>query len=108
MNVTLISNFQHFAETIQVKCDNAASSYCSGLPQVDAGNDQLQQILQILFGVLAALAVLFIVIGGLRYITSQGNPQETTKARDTILYAIVGLVVAVLAEVIVSFVVGHI
>jgi len=76
----------------------------TGLPVVGAGGAQLQQILQIVFGVLAALAVLFIIIGGLRYITSQGNPQETAKARDTIIYALIGLVVAVLAQVIVLYV----
>jgi type IV secretory pathway VirB2 component (pilin) len=83
--------------------DNQACE--TGLPVVDASNGELQQILQIVFGIAAALAVLFIVIAGLRFITSQGNPQEVAKARNTIVYALVGLLVALSAEVIVSFVV---
>jgi uncharacterized membrane protein len=77
-----------------------------GLPTTTAGSPQLQDILQIAFGILAALAVLFIVIGGLRLVTSQGNPQESGKARATVVYAVVGLIVALLAEAFVSFVLG--
>ena len=86
-------------------CDNYGSNGC-GLPQAGASTSQLHDILQIVFAVLGALAVLFIVIGGLRMVTSQGNPQETGKARATIIYAVVGLVVALLAEALVSFVLG--
>ena len=86
-------------------CDNYGSNGC-GLPMAGAGKSQLQDVLQIVFAVLAALAVLFIVIGGLRMVTSQGNPQETGKARATIIYAVVGLVVALLAEAFVAFILG--
>ncbi len=75
-----------------------------GLPTAGAGSSQLHEILQIAFAVLAALAVLFMVIGGLRMVTSQGNPQETGKARATIIYAVVGLVIALLAEAFVALV----
>jgi type IV secretory pathway VirB2 component (pilin) len=78
----------------------------TGLPNVDASHAQLQQILQIVFGILAALAVLMIVIAGLRFITAQGNPQENAKARNTIVYAVVGLLVALIAEIFVSFILG--
>lgn len=90
-------------------CDNYGSNGC-GLPQAGGpngvGSSQVHDVLQIVFAVLAALAVLFIVIGGLRMVTSQGNPQETGKARATIIYAVVGLVVALLAEALVAFVLG--
>ena len=78
-----------------------------GLPTVGAGSSQLQDILKIVFAILAALAVLFIVMGALRMVTSQGNPQEASKARSTIIYALVGLLVALLAEAIVAFVLGR-
>jgi FtsH-binding integral membrane protein len=88
-------------------CDNysggSSASGC-GLPVVGANSSQLQGILEIVFGILAALAVLFVVIGGLRLVTSQGNPQESSKARATIIYALVGLIVAMLAEAFVAFV----
>jgi ABC-type polysaccharide transport system permease subunit len=47
-----------------------------------------------------------IVIAGLRFITAQGNPQENAKARNTIVYAVVGLLVALIAEIFVSFILG--
>lgn len=86
-------------------CSNYGSQGC-GLPVAGAGKSQLHDILQIVFAVLAALAVLFIVIGALRMVISQGNPQETGKARATVIYAVVGLIVALLAEAFVAFVLG--
>jgi cytochrome bd-type quinol oxidase subunit 2 len=82
------------------------SGFTTGLPHADANGSQLQTILQIVFGILAALAVLMIAIAGLRFITAQGNPQETSKARNTIVYALIGLLVAMVAEALVSFVLG--
>ncbi|HET7060358.1 MAG TPA: hypothetical protein VFH99_03535 [Candidatus Saccharimonadales bacterium] len=87
--------------------DNGNGAGChTGLPTVNAGSNQVQDILKIAFAVLAALAVLFIVIAGLRFITAQGNPQEVSKAKSTIVYALVGLLVALLAEALVAFVLG--
>ncbi len=79
----------------------------TGLPDAQANSAQVQQILQIAFGVLGALSALFIVIAGLRFITAQGNPQETSKAKSTIVYALVGLLVAIIAEAIVAFTLGE-
>lgn len=65
-------------------------------------------ILNGVVGVLGAIAAIFIVVGGVSYMTSQGDPGKTKKAKDTILYALIGLVVAVLAFAIVNFVVVNI
>ena len=90
-------------------CSNLTGTDCgdNGLPQATATPGNLHNILQIAFAILAALAVLFIVIAGLRLITAQGNPQESSKARATIAYALVGLLVALLAEAIVAFALGR-
>lgn len=77
-----------------------------GLPQAGANDTSLQTIITIILGVLGALAVLFVVIGGLRYIISGGDPQAVSKAKNTIIYALVGLAVAIAAEAIVAFVLG--
>lgn len=84
------------------------TKYQTNLPNPAAGNDQLQQILTIVFGVAAVLAVLMIVIAGLRFVVGQGNPQEVSKARNTIVYALAGLLVALTAEAIVSLAIGKI
>ena len=78
----------------------------TGLPKVGAGHDQVQQILSFTFATIAALAVLMIVIAGFRYVITQGTPQETAKARNTILYAVIGLIVSLAAEAIVVSVLG--
>lgn len=97
-------------ELLQVLADAATNCIGNGsnvcetnLPNVAASGAQLRTILQIVMGVLAAIAVLMITIGGFRYVISEGNPESTKKARSTILYALVGLVVAISAEVIVTF-----
>lgn len=94
--------YNHFATTCGgLQCD-------TGLPSVNAGHAQLQQILQIVLGIFGAIAVLMIVIAGLKFVTSAGNPQAAGKARNTILYAIIGLLVIIASEAIVSFVLGKV
>lgn len=65
-------------------------------------------ILNIFTYVIGAVAVLMIIIGGLRYITSNGDSQQITSAKNTILYAVVGLVLAAMANAIVNFVLTNI
>jgi hypothetical protein len=55
-----------------------------------------------------ATAVIFLIVGGLRYVVSNGNPKNVTAAKDTIMYALIGLVVAILAYAIVSYIAGQI
>ena len=74
------------------------------LPKNNLGNSDLQNVLSIVFGVAAVIAVLMIVIAGFRFIVGQGNPEETSKAKSTILYAIIGLFVSLSAQAIVAFV----
>lgn len=57
------------------------------------------------FWLLIMISVIMVVIGGFKYVTSQGNQQQLKSAKDTILYAIVGLVVAIAARAIVQLVV---
>jgi hypothetical protein len=51
-----------------------------------------------------AICVIFIVLGGIRYATSGGDPEKVKKAKSTLLYALIGLAIAILANVIVSLV----
>jgi hypothetical protein len=62
-------------------------------------------ILTIVFSIAASVAVLVIVINGLRYITARGEPGATASAKDGMLYAVVGLLVILVAYSIVVFVV---
>jgi len=91
--------------TVQNGCDTDCST---GLPVVDASSANLQHILQIFFGIIAVVAVLFIVIAALKFVTASGDPQEVAKARNTIIYALVGLIIAISAEVFVAFLLNRV
>lgn len=64
----------------------------------------IHKIVNLFLYVLGSIAVIMIVIGGVRYTTSNGEQAQLTSAKNTILYAVVGLVVAVMAYAIVNFV----
>jgi hypothetical protein len=53
-----------------------------------------------------AVSVVMVIIGGLRYVISGGNSGNITAAKNTILYAVVGLVIAIMAYAIINFVIG--
>lgn len=81
----------------------------AGCPGTGSSGDDLPDvivnILNAVIGVAGFISVVWIIIGGVTYITSSGDAGKTKKARDTILYACIGLVICVLAFAIVNFVI---
>ena len=72
-----------------------------------SGPDLMNQVTTIINGVLGVVgivAVAVVILGGVNYTTSAGDPAKVTKAKNTIIYGIVGLVIALLAFAIVNFV----
>lgn len=67
----------------------------------------LKNVINFMLYLAGTIAVIMMVIGGIRYITSDGDPQKATQAKNTILYALIGIVVAVLSFSIVNFVLGR-
>jgi hypothetical protein len=65
-------------------------------------------IINVIIGIIGLVAVVVIILGGFQYMTSSGDSTKVKKAKDTILYGIVGLVIALLAYAIVNFVLGAI
>ena len=65
-------------------------------------------ILNGVIGVLGLVCVVVIIIGGVNYMTSSGDAGKVKKAKDTILYGLIGLVVCVLAFALVNFVIAKI
>ncbi len=65
--------------------------------------DVVVNILNIVIGLSGLIAVIFIIIGGLGYMTSSGETAKIEKAKKTILYAVIGLIVCALAFAIVNF-----
>lgn len=64
------------------------------------------KISSVLLFIVGAIAVIMIVIGGLRYVISGGDASQVQSAKNTILYALVGVIVAILAYAAVNFVIG--
>lgn len=56
----------------------------------------------------AAIAVIFVIVGGVRYITSTGDPTRIQQAKDTVLYAVIGLVTIILVRFIIDFVIAKV
>lgn len=64
----------------------------------------LLAIVDDLLRIAGIVAVAFVIYGGIRLITSEGNPESSSKARETILNALIGLVIAIVAIAFVSFI----
>lgn len=101
--VSAVSNCNDAVSCIQSGSDNVNSK---GSGSADELPDRIKTIVNILLFVLGAIAVIMIIIGGIRYSTSGGDAGSIKGAKDTILYAVIGLVVAILAYAIVNFVLG--
>jgi hypothetical protein len=84
------------------------TSYNTGLPTVAATSSNVQTILQFVFGIMGALAVIIILIAAVRFITAQGEPNGVKQARNTIIYAAIGLAICLSAEVLVTFVLNNV
>ncbi len=88
--------------------NNCQGENClSVLPEVKASSSQMQNILALLFGVMAAVAVIVIIIAAINFATSEGNSEKISNAKKTIIYALIGLVIALSAEAIVFTVLGR-
>lgn len=92
--------------------DNACSNSKNN-PAVCGGSKTglltyISNVIQVLFIAAGVVAVIMIIVGGIRYITSNGEQGHVKQAKDTILYSVIGLVIAILAYAIVRFVTGNI
>jgi hypothetical protein len=113
--------FASFAvATLTVSALNVAQAYATGTISDGAsaarGTEQpvnlfgdagvFSTISSVLLFVVGAVAVIMIVIGGLRYVISGGDATQVQGAKNTILYALVGIIIAILAYAAVNFVIG--
>lgn len=99
------------------KCVNSAGAIidATDMSQCAGGTDSktdlmgtLTTVINVVLAVVGFVAVIMIIMGGISFITSQGDSSKVTKARNTILYGVIGLVVALLAFAIVNFVLSNV
>ncbi|HUD06391.1 MAG TPA: hypothetical protein VMR34_00740 [Candidatus Saccharimonadales bacterium] len=99
---------------------SSGQTICQGVGEIDSsgncdaagGTSDLSKIigtvLNILSLVVGIAAVVMIIVAGLRYILSGGESQNVNNAKNTLIYAVVGLVVVALAQIIVHFVINSV
>ncbi len=92
----------------KVDCEEITGSTKEGVFSQGSLMETLTTIINVIVGMVGFVAVAMIVLGGISYATSQGDAAKTKKAMNTILYGVVGLVVALLAFAIVNFVLSNV
>lgn len=85
--------------------DGSTSAVCSS-SKTDNMEGFIKTVVNTLLYIIAAVSVITIIIAGIRYTTSHGDAKGVQVAKDTLLYSVVGLVVAISAYAIVNFVLG--
>ena len=95
--------FQGCSGTNSTVCNNSDAK-----SQIFGSGGIFSRIISTLFIVIGLIAVIIIVIGGLRYVLSAGDQNAVNSAKNTILYAVIGLVISILAYAIVNFVIGNV
>lgn len=70
------------------------------------GKSNLENALTIAFGIAGGIALIVVAYGGLKFVLSQGNPQEITKAKNTVVDGLIGLSIIIASGGIVGFVVA--
>ncbi|MBI1857055.1 hypothetical protein HY003_01405 [Candidatus Saccharibacteria bacterium] len=89
---------------VDPNCDQAPDDAGS----TQAVNDIVKLVINLFSIIVGVISVIMIIIGGLKYITSGGDSANVTGAKNTILYAVIGLVVVALAQFIVRFVLAKV
>ena len=109
LSSTPVSAIKYYCPGTQTETSDLST--CDKISGGGNENDLLatvKTIINVIIGVVGFVAVVVIILGGVQYTTSAGDPGKVKKAKDTILYGIIGLVVAILAFAIVNFVLSSI
>lgn len=98
-------------QTVSAESGSFIESVLNGLREVDPGGETdlmtlIRRVINGLLFCLGIISVLIIIYGGIRYTISGGDSNSVVAAKNTILYAVIGLVVAMMAYAIVNFVVS--
>lgn len=78
-----------------------------GVPRVELTDNVVANVVSAIFVVVGSLAVFFLLVGAARYVTANGEQAKIAQAKNTILYAVVGVIISALGFTIVQFVVGR-
>lgn len=74
--------------------------------KIDGDSGLVKSVVNILLWVIGILSIIMIIFSGIRYVTSAGDASKTKAAQNTLIYSVVGLIVAIMAWAIVDLVVN--
>lgn len=97
------AQFTQFAQTLDGVFDDITHPNRDG----SLGEDQIAGVIELFFILAGIIAVIMIIIGGYWYVLSAGDPQKVEKAKKTIIYSVIGLVISLSAWAIIGFVLGR-
>jgi hypothetical protein len=95
-------------DVFKAGCAGNSTGVCGADAQGDDFLKLMKNIISTLLLVLGIIAVIMIIIGGIRYTTSNGDSNQIKAAKDTVLYAVIGLIVAIMSYAIVQFVLASV
>jgi hypothetical protein len=85
----------------------ASSAYCQNLGSdtdpITGEEGVLKKVIDLLIVAAGVISVIMVIVGGLRFVLSNGEPEKATSGRKTVIYALVGLVIVIISQLIVSF-----
>ncbi len=99
-------SLQDGANSAQGKDQQGSAACLFGNEANCSGQGLFKTITNVLLFIIGAISVIMLVVGGIRYTVSGGDSNQVQGAKNTILYAIVGIIVAILAYAVVNFVIG--
>ena len=101
--ISLMSSFDVSAMTLQ---EGAEAARCDACPRDLFGDSGVfKKVTNTILYIVGIIAVFMLIIGGIKYLISGGDSKKVTDAKNTVLYAIIGLIIAFLAFAIVNFVI---
>lgn len=78
------------------------------LPQQAANNDALTNVFNAVLALGGAVAVAYIIYGGIKFSISNGDPAKVKEAREAIIYSVIGLIIVIISFTLINFVIGKI
>jgi ABC-type Fe3+ transport system permease subunit len=119
MNTKILAAVVVMAATIglvvvepQLALAQSTDEACDAIGGCSGGESDLQRIIELVVNIFSVIigivAVIMIMYGGFKYITSGGDSSQTASAKNTVIYAIIGLVIVALAQFLVHFVLANV
>ena len=103
VGVAVFNGFDANAMTLR---EGAEAARCDQCPENLFGDNGIfKQITNVVLYIVGVIAVIMLIIGGIKYVVSGGDAKKVTDAKNTVLYAIIGLIISFLAFAIVNFVI---